>query len=487
MPALVLIARVTGTSPRTLLLALTAAAYAILQFTILTDGHLNPVQPMKLGLTFNSMLEHLLHAQFDVDPAAVQYEGFGRDGRIYSYWGIFCALVRLPLLFIPNGLDIDVTVLSCFVAAFLSVLFKFQTTIVIARARASNPLFSVALPLAWLYLAFGGSGIGHLRPSIYQEVIFWAEAEAALFLLLLFIGLVGGVFTTRLLAGMAVCAGLAIITRVTFGIGLCGGLGLLLLLLALEDFNRGRMILRRIWPAAAILLAFAAAAAAVNQQRWGNPLTFMDNSGYLLNDTFPDRLPREAQYGLFNVRRIFYGLDYYFLGAWLLPGADGHLLFQEAHDRLYNVFEFPPAALLLTDLFPLALLVAAIRAPGAWSRLPPAFKRRAACAGLGLLAAWPPILMAIATAYRYRMEFYPELDFVLLAALYAIGNSVAARPGRFAPALTAAALCSVVCAHAGLMLYKLSQNGSYQTVMTTSPVDYFRTRAQALIHPVPPQ
>lgn len=475
MPALALDAHATVTRPRILLLAL-AAAYAVCQFALLTDGHLDPVQPMGLGLTFNSMLEHLLRGEFDVDPAAVQYEGFAHDGKVYSYWGIFCALVRLPLLFVPRGLSTDITVLSCFAAVLLSVILKLQTTFVIARARGRNPLFAAVLPLAWLYLAFGGAGIGHLRPSIYQEVIFWAEAQAACFLLLLFIGLVRGVFTARLLALMALCAGLALITRVTFGIGLYAGLGLLLLLLAAEDRS-----LRRVWPAAAILIGFAVAVGVVNYGRWGNPLTFMDNSGYVLNAKFPDRLPREAAYGLFNLERIPYGIDYYFFGAWLLPGGDGQLLFQNAHDRLYDVFELPPAALALTDLFPFAILVAATRVPGAWHGLPPAFKRRSACAGIGLLVTWPLILTAISTAYRYRMEFYPALDFVLFASLYAIGGSIPARSPRLANSLLVAALLSVVTANAGLALYKLSQNGSYQTLLTTSPAEYFRQRALALI------
>ena len=44
------------------------------------------------GMTFNSMLDHLVHGEFDVDPKVVDFEGFLRDGRVYSYWGITCAL-----------------------------------------------------------------------------------------------------------------------------------------------------------------------------------------------------------------------------------------------------------------------------------------------------------------------------------------------------------------------------------------------------------
>ena len=40
-----------------------------------------------LDLTFNSMLEHLMHGQFDVDPKIVGLEGFGRNGHVLPTGG----------------------------------------------------------------------------------------------------------------------------------------------------------------------------------------------------------------------------------------------------------------------------------------------------------------------------------------------------------------------------------------------------------------
>src|SRR5208337_1007156 len=51
----------------------------------------------RIRLTFNSMLEHLLRGQFDVDPQAIGDDGYLRNGHVYAYWGIWCALLRLPL------------------------------------------------------------------------------------------------------------------------------------------------------------------------------------------------------------------------------------------------------------------------------------------------------------------------------------------------------------------------------------------------------
>src|SRR5207245_2360051 len=65
-------------------------AFMVLYYgALVTNGNFNFLQREVGGLPFNSMLEHLLHGQFDVDPEAVGSEGFLRDGRVYAYWGIF--------------------------------------------------------------------------------------------------------------------------------------------------------------------------------------------------------------------------------------------------------------------------------------------------------------------------------------------------------------------------------------------------------------
>src|SRR5271165_3343495 len=75
--------------------------------------------PDPLDLTFNSMLQHLLHGQFDVDPKIVGLEGFARGGRVYAYWGIWCALLRLPL-WLFRRMDVDVTTWSCLAAVCIA-------------------------------------------------------------------------------------------------------------------------------------------------------------------------------------------------------------------------------------------------------------------------------------------------------------------------------------------------------------------------------
>src|SRR5690242_15449042 len=73
-----------------------------------------------LGLTFNSMLLHLLHGEFNVDPNAIGLEGFIRDGKVYAYFGILPALLRLPLLPFLDLTTTDVTAPSCLLAASIA-------------------------------------------------------------------------------------------------------------------------------------------------------------------------------------------------------------------------------------------------------------------------------------------------------------------------------------------------------------------------------
>src|ERR1700689_1730896 len=91
-----------------------------------------------LNRTFNSMLDHLVHGQFDVDPNIIDGEGFLRNGRLYAYWGITCALIRLPLLLF-HRLDLDVTAWSCLAAVCLAGMMKVRTVLFLRRRCGPTP------------------------------------------------------------------------------------------------------------------------------------------------------------------------------------------------------------------------------------------------------------------------------------------------------------------------------------------------------------
>ena len=107
----------------------TLLATAVVTYAFwLTNGTFHLVRWPSSGsdpnLLFNSMLEHMLHERFDVDPTIVGTEGFVRDGRVYADWGIIPALIRIPLLFFRGGLGLDVMSLSSLLAVATAATMK---------------------------------------------------------------------------------------------------------------------------------------------------------------------------------------------------------------------------------------------------------------------------------------------------------------------------------------------------------------------------
>ena len=128
--------------------------------------------------------------------------------------------------------------------------------------------------------------------------------------------------------------------------------------------------------------------------------------------------------------------------------------------RLFQDIELPPSSFFLTDLLPLcfiAFLVAAI------------WKRRAG--GLPLARQWAAAIAAAFSRpaysylrlsgrpHRYRMEFYPEIDFLALLGLYftVTDRSLLARFARLRRWMTAALAVSILSSLIAIALYDLSE------------------------------
>jgi hypothetical protein len=436
-------------------------------------------------LTFNSMLDHLMHGRFDVDPNIVGGEGYERNGNVYAYWGITGALIRLPL--IPfHRLDLDVTTLSCLVAVCLAGFMKVRTLLFLRQFRGSAPVSNLAYGLMLAYVALGGAEIGYLRSSIFQEVVSWAVAFASIFVYFAVKGLLSGQFTAATLSSMACAAGFALLTRVSTGMGLYAALGLLMLVLLAEEFRvKHTNLTGRILIPAAILTVFVIAVGAVNYSRWGNPWTFTGGS-YILYNGHPERLIPLHLYGVFNLARVPLGLIYYFLPVWALHGPHRRLLFESAQYRLLDNIQLPPSSFFLTDLMPIVFI--ALLAITLWTSrqdllggfrrdwglaqgtktLTPSLRLFSPAQGLALAAglAVPCLLMLsfIWMCYRYRMEFYPEMDFLAFLGLYVtVSNpSLLARFNRLRRWMLTAIVVSIVSAFAAMVLYKLSPWGPAQ-------------------------
>jgi hypothetical protein len=430
--------------------------------------------PMQANLQFNSMLDHLLQGRCDVDPNSVGIEGYARDGRVYAYWGIVPALLRLVLLPIPGWRTLDVTAASCAVAATLGGVLNIAAIREVHRHVPASAFATTLAAALTVSVLFGGTNVQYLRASVYQEVAFWAAAFGSAFVLFSVRGLVRETgFSAGLLGAMGGSAALALLTRVTTGLGLYVALGLLLLWLAARH---GGVMQRRFVAAVALLLAGVVAAGVVNAMRFGSPLVFQNVAISLANAYLPDRLPRLEQYGIFGFSRIWYGLLYYFVPVWFLIRPDGRLLFAETDQRLMEATEMPPSSFFATDLILLALLAALL-----WILLRPAARVRtldvgALAAVLGGLAI-PALLMLMFSSFnfRYRMEFYPLFDLGAYMGFFVLASGVRPPRPRW-PNLTwpvwAATAIGVVTSHAVLLLYQLSNFGPARIWLDQSHADW---------------
>ena len=451
---------------------------------LLTGGDFALLRPTAQGLTFNSMLTHLLAGRFDVDPGIVGLEGFLRDGHVYAYWGIFGALLRLPLLLRPGAIAIDITTLSCLAGVCLGGAFKLATLLLVSRHCPRSPDRTLLVASFGLWLLLGGAQIGFLRAMIYQEVTFWAGAFSAIFLYAAIRALLRGQFSPATWAVMAAMAGLAVNTRISTGIGLCVALGLLMAVRLHQRATppQDRQPIPALLLPAAILALFLAVAAIVNIGRWGSPLIFADYSHYLMNARYPDRMPRTLAYGLFNLRRIPLGLIYYFLPVWVLHGPDGTLLLDAWRTRLLDSAELPPASFLLTDRLPFLLVGLCCTCTGLlrpWPALRPwstlGAQVIAVAAGLAVPAGL--MLTAIAMNYRYRLDFYPLWEFAGFIAILALSHRHASTGMAISTRrlVLAAAITGIIAAHGFLLLYRLSALGPGQDSLHAGVFEFYRS------------
>jgi hypothetical protein len=453
------------------------------------------VDPVRL--TFNSMLDHMLHGRFDVDPSVVHTEGFLRNGRVYSYFGVWCALLRLPL-WIAGRMNLDITYWSILAAVCFAGMAKVRAVLAVRKRASKSSSASWAIGLMLGYIVLAGSATAYLDDSVWNEVMLWGYAFAAVFVYFAVKGIVNRSFDAGTLSWMALCAGVALLTRVTAGIGLMLASGLLLLALALKPNSdegqansplihrlRRGVTHRRTFIPMGILVAFIAAAGTVNYFRWGNPTTFANYDLYLGRNGWPSFVSSLHTYGAFNLRRIPFGLGYYFLPVWVLHGPGGKLLFENTQTRLFGDIELPPSTFLLTDLLPLCFVV--LLAIGLWRRRAkrlPAAAQWATAVSLGLLT--PCILMWTLAwmIYRYRLEFYPELEFLAFLGLFLTVTDPAmlVKFTRCRRWLAAALLVSVFASTMAFVLSNLSGDEAPQLSLQHGVVNYYKDQAAFHLH-----
>ncbi len=443
----------------------------------------------RIRLTFNSMLEHLLRGQFDVDPQVVGDDGFLRNGHVYAYWGIWCALLRLPL-WLAGKMQTDITFWSCLTAVCISGVAKVRAVLLVCRSAAGNAVKWWPAGLVLLYFIFAGGATAYLKDEIWTEVMLWAYCFATIFVYFAIRGILSRRFDLSSLVWMAVCAGLALLTRASTGAGLAITLFLLLAVLMFDPHSAGdagragmmrgcmRILARRsTWVPLAVLAVFIAVSGAVNYFRWGSPASFANYDFYLNRDAWPNFASSLSSYGVFNIKRIPFGLIYYFFPIWVLHGSDGALIFTNTQAQLFGDIELPPSSFLLTDMLPVCFVVYlgfALRRFGWIDFLRNG--RWAAAVAVGLLAPCALMLSLAWMTYRYRIEFYPEIDFLTLLGLSLFltqkGSLTRSATTRFI--FGTALAISIVSSTAALMLHDMSDEGAEpEEILSPGVVQYY--------------
>jgi hypothetical protein len=169
-------------------------------------------------------------------------------------------------------------------------------------------------------------------------------------------------FTPSLLAGMALVAGLALLTRVSTGMGLYAATGLLLAALVIID-------------------------------------------AVIRNESASRR-----------------GADRLLAAVLSFQGTDGKLLFEPEQTRLLDSVELPHSSFFLTDLLPIVFIVFLAASILHAQSLRPISLWRLLALAAGLALPCVLMLTAISMHYRYRMEWRPAVCYRLHRSRVHLGN-----------------------------------------------------------------
>ena len=98
---------------------------------LLSNGTFRLFAPELFSRAYGSMLMHMLHGEFTVDPEAIGYEAFPRDGKVYSYFGIFSSLLRLVALPFADVRQVELARLSCLSGVVIFVALQLRMLLIV--------------------------------------------------------------------------------------------------------------------------------------------------------------------------------------------------------------------------------------------------------------------------------------------------------------------------------------------------------------------
>ncbi len=456
------------------------AVIAVYYLFLLSNGTFELFAPEMFSRVFDNMLVHLLHGEFTVDRSVIDYEAFTRNGKTYSYFGIFPALLRLVAMPFTDVASVELARVSCLTAVVIFVALQLRMLLIAHNGLPPGSRVPWALTVMAAATVFSGPQLYILGTAyIYQEPILWSAAMAAAFnLIVLRAALGGGGLRSRDLVSMAVLAGLALNTRPTIGVALYLGTGLLVMWTAWHRHEGERRLSanpRRIgaataallrdrfvlWPVA-VLGILGVAVGVVNFERWGNPLTFGDfHYNYWIRHN-PTRLAALENYGDLNLGRMWIGALYYATGIpYVLKSVPPFGAYLQAR---FVAIEAPPIIPLLTN--PLTIILAGIGLYRLWSRpgLPAGSVAILRLALIGNASAVALIFMASGLAMRYRFDLAPFMTLAAIVGYRSISLTAAESSEAWRKRLRIAAvgLCvlGILASHYVLLIHKVWSIGS---------------------------
>ena len=107
------------------------AIVSVYYLFLLSNGTFQILAPELLDKVFDNMLVHLLRGEFTVDLDAIDYEAMTQDGKIYTYFAVFPAILRLLATPFVDIAHAELARLSCLMAVVIFVVLQLRMLLIV--------------------------------------------------------------------------------------------------------------------------------------------------------------------------------------------------------------------------------------------------------------------------------------------------------------------------------------------------------------------
>jgi hypothetical protein len=403
---------------------------------------------------YDAQARSIIAGHLDVPRAAIGSEAFIFEGKIYGYFGIGPALLRLPLVLAFNNMDGRWSRSMMMIACTINLVCAYRILRIVAGEQAPSSAAQRVIESLFILCAGIGSTDVFLvaRSFTFHEAIMWGGAFALLFTWALLEYFARPRCSLLLLA--ALFAFMSLHSRATAGAGavlvFCVLIGLLTWR-AFKGSNAGGSTFGLSSTAKPLLHACIAGLAvivivgsylALNYAKFrtfdGVPLKYYEF--YIQNphhlevtggrQIHPENIPTAiATY--FGVHGLLFDAKF----PWLLPSRDATFVGSPAITAVEGFSTFPvsmPALLLLAVIGCRPLL-------GGWNEA----MRRLRLPAIGLLLGGGIVFATVAITERYLHDLYPALIVCAAVGVWRIGRESYARGATVV--LAVLSLASVAC------------------------------------------